>query len=47
MSRPRFLGLLMVSQKEPTGPVVESLVLIWAATEAEEWRNQIGFLPIH
>ncbi len=41
-----FAGLLMVQQKEPVGPVIESLVLIWAATEAEEWRNQILFLPL-
>lgn len=41
-----FAGLLMVQQNEPVGPVVEILVLTWAASDAEEWRNQIVFLPI-
>ncbi len=39
-------GLLMVQQTKPIGPVIESLVLIWAATEAEEWPGQIRFLPL-
>jgi hypothetical protein len=25
---------------------VESLLLIWAASEAEEWAGQVEFLPI-
>jgi hypothetical protein len=39
-------GLLMVRQTQPIGPVIESLVLIWSASEAEEWQNQIRFLPL-
>jgi predicted nuclease of predicted toxin-antitoxin system len=39
-------GLLMVAQRHAVGPVVESLLLIWAASEAEEWLDRIAFLPI-
>jgi len=38
-------GLLMVKQSEPIGSVIDSIVLIWSASEAEEWTNQIQFLP--
>jgi hypothetical protein len=39
-------GLLMVQQTKPIGPVIDSLVLIWSASEAEEWTGQIRFLPL-
>jgi hypothetical protein len=39
-------GLLMVQQNQPIAAVIESLLLIWSASEAEEWRNQIRFLPL-
>ena len=39
-------GLLMVQQTKPIAPVIESLVLIWSASEAEEWHGQIRFLPL-
>ena len=39
-------GLLMVRQAQPIAPVIESLVLIWSASEAEEWRDQVRFLPL-
>jgi len=39
-------GLLMVKQRDPIGPVIASIRLIWSASEAEEWENQVGFLPI-
>lgn len=42
----KISGLLMVKQSDPIGPVIESLLLIWSASEAEEWENQVGFLPI-
>lgn len=40
-----FPGLFMVQQSSPIGPVIENLVLIWAASELEEWQNQVMFLP--
>ncbi len=39
-------GLLMVQQSKPIGPVIDALVLIWSASDAEEWIGQIRFLPL-
>ncbi len=39
-------GLLMAQQTKPIAPVIDSLVLIWSASEAEEWHGQIRFLPL-
>jgi hypothetical protein len=39
-------GLLMVHQMTPLALVIDNLVLIWAASEAEEWENQVRFLPL-
>jgi hypothetical protein len=39
-------GLFMVQQRGAIAPVIESLVLIWSASETEEWRGQVVFLPI-
>lgn len=41
-------GILKVEigQKIPIGQAAEELLLIWAATEAEEWKNQICVLPL-
>jgi hypothetical protein len=41
-----FGGLLMVRQTEPVGKVIENLLLIWSATDAEEWQGLVEFLPI-
>ena len=40
-----FPGLFMVRQASPIRAVIESLVLVWAASELEEWQNQVVFLP--
>ena len=39
-------GLLIVSQHLPYSNVVEELLLIWTASEAEEWINRIAYLPL-
>ena len=38
-------GLFMVHQSAPIGRVIDNLVLIWSASEAEEWRDLVVFLP--
>lgn len=38
-------GLLLVHQREPIGPTIDSLVLIWSESGAEEWVGLIEFLP--
>lgn len=38
-------GVFIVSQFEAMGPVSEVLVMVWAASDAHEWQNQIRHLP--
>jgi hypothetical protein len=39
-------GLLMVRQRDPVGPAIDGLVLIWSASELEEWEGEVWFLPL-
>ena len=39
-------GLIMVHQMDPAIAAIDDIVLIWAATEPEEWVSQICFLPL-
>lgn len=39
-------GLLIVSQKEATLVIIEELLLVWTASEAEEWVNRIAVIPL-
>ena len=39
-------GLLLVHQRDPIGSVIDSLLLIWEASEAEEWVGQVCYLPL-
>jgi hypothetical protein len=39
-------GLLVIPQHLPVAAAVEDLLLIWFATEADEWVNRICFLPL-
>jgi len=39
-------GLLIIPQHLSGAAAVEDLLLIWFATEAEEWINRICFLPL-
>jgi hypothetical protein len=41
-----FPGLFMVQQMLPIKPVIENLVLIWSASELEEWQDQVVYLPL-
>lgn len=39
-------GLFVVpQQRSAIGDVIEWLLLVWGASEPEEWRNQIVYLP--
>lgn len=38
-------GVFIVRQGAPIGAVIESIVLLWVASEADEWINRIGWLP--
>jgi predicted nuclease of predicted toxin-antitoxin system len=39
-------GLLLVHQMQPVAAVIESLLLIAGASEAEEWVDQVRYLPL-
>ncbi len=39
-------GLIVVPQHLPLREVADDLILIWTATEANEWIDRIAFLPI-
>ena len=36
-------GLLLAHQRTPVSAIIESLLLIWAASEAEEWAAKSSF----
>jgi len=39
-------GLVLVLQEIDIRTAIEDLLLIWAATTLEEWRDKIGFVPL-
>jgi hypothetical protein len=39
-------GVILIPQKLPVSAAIEQLVMIWVVSEAEEWVNQIRFLPL-
>jgi hypothetical protein len=39
-------GLLVIPQSLSVAVAVEELILIWSATEGEEWVNRISILPL-
>ncbi len=39
-------GVIIVSQDLDIGPAIEDLFIIWAASGAEEQRDQLGFVPL-
>ncbi|HTC32014.1 MAG TPA: hypothetical protein VK724_01505 [Bryobacteraceae bacterium] len=46
VERPSGPGVIIVSQDLDVGAAIEDLLIIWAASDAEEWRNQLGFVPL-
>jgi hypothetical protein len=38
-------GLFIISQKTEVSTAIEELILIWSATEAEEWVNILVTVP--
>ena len=39
-------GLLMVRQSLPLAVAIEQLVMVWSASDAEEWASVVAFLPL-
>ncbi|HUH61819.1 MAG TPA: DUF5615 family PIN-like protein [Terracidiphilus sp.] len=38
-------GLILIPQRLALGTAIEELALLWTASEADEWTNQICYLP--
>jgi hypothetical protein len=38
-------GVFLVKQKAPLADVIDDLVMVWAASDADEWRNRIIDIP--
>ena len=45
VSRQPSPGVFLISQDLPVAAAVEMLILIWAASGAVEWENQLTYLP--
>lgn len=39
-------GVLIAPQGAPVGRVIESILLVWIASEADQWVDRIAWLPI-
>jgi predicted nuclease of predicted toxin-antitoxin system len=39
-------GVLIISQGLPINEAIEAIILVWEASTAEEWVNQIMSLPL-
>lgn len=39
-------GVFLIPQALPLSRAIDELVLIWSASEAEEWRNLLVWLPL-
>ena len=42
----RSPGLIIVPQHLAVSAAANDLILMWAASEAEEWQNQMTYLPL-
>ena len=38
-------GVFLVKQHTPVADVIEALLLVWAASDADEWKNRILEIP--
>ena len=42
----RSPGVVLLREATPIAIAIEELVLIWAASEAEEWTNRLVWIPL-
>jgi hypothetical protein len=38
-------GVFLIPQDRPVGLAVDTLILVWAATDASEWENRLCLVP--
>lgn len=39
-------GVVLLREAIPIGTAVEELVLVWSASESEEWINRLVWIPL-
>jgi hypothetical protein len=39
-------GIIIVSQDLDLGAAIDDLLLVWLATDSEEWKDHLGFVPV-
>ncbi len=39
-------GVLLLHQTLPIAQAIEALLLVWAASDTEEWRDRLTYLPL-
>jgi hypothetical protein len=39
-------GVILVREATPIATAIEDIVLIWSASEAEEWMNRLVWIPL-
>jgi hypothetical protein len=40
-------GVFLVKQGTPVADVIDTLLLVWVASEAEDWKNRILEIPVN
>jgi predicted nuclease of predicted toxin-antitoxin system len=38
-------GVFLITQSVSMGQIVEAIVMVWAASEPQDWENQVRYLP--
>jgi predicted nuclease of predicted toxin-antitoxin system len=46
ISRHHSPGVFLIAQTRPIGVAIEELALVWEASEAAEWEDQLTYLPL-
>ncbi len=39
-------GVFLVKQSSPVGEVIDEILLIWSASDAEDWKNRSLEIPL-
>jgi hypothetical protein len=39
-------GVVVIAKQISIGMAVDELLLVWAATDAEEWHNRLVWIPL-
>lgn len=45
MSGAHSPGVFLIAQTTPVGEAIAAFLLVWSASTADEWRDQLTFLP--